>query len=93
MNNPWENINTPTIDLKTLRVDAIHPLDLFWAKDHLDNYLFVYEYNSLDVFKTKIPDLEGVEIKNIVIDRISRLIFTLKEKEHADIFYDLCVIL
>jgi len=91
MNNPWKKIDTPPIDLQTLRVDANHPLDFFWAKDHINNYLFVYVYNSSDAFKSKIPDLEGVEIKNVVINDVSRLIFTLKEKEHADIFYDLCV--
>ena len=67
MNNPWKKIDTPPIDLQTLRVDANHPLDFFWAKDHINNYLFVYVYHSSDAFKGKIPDLEGVEIKNIVI--------------------------
>ena len=34
----------PNIDLRSLRADMDHPLDFFWAKDHLNNYLFVYEY-------------------------------------------------
>lgn len=91
MINPWKKIDTPSIDLHTLRVDADHPLDFFWAKDHANNYLFVYEFNSSDIFKSKIPNLEGIEINKIIIDDISRLIFTLKDKDQAEIFYDLCV--
>ena len=31
------------IDLMTIRADFEHPLDFFWAKDHLNRY-FLYTY-------------------------------------------------
>ena len=44
MINPWDEITPPIKDLSARRVDHSHPLDLFWARDHLGSYLFVYEF-------------------------------------------------
>jgi len=45
MNNPWENINPPSKDVSARRVDHTHNLDLFWGRDHLGHYLFIYEFS------------------------------------------------
>ncbi|MBT7899864.1 MAG: PD-(D/E)XK motif protein [Candidatus Marinimicrobia bacterium] len=91
MKNPWDKIQTPDIELMTIRADALHPLDFFWAKDHLNRYLFVYEYPSKsDLVIHNPPDLEGINTENIINENVARLIFTLKDKENWEMFCDLC---
>jgi len=92
MNNPWEQITQPDKDVNALRVDAKHPLDLFWAKDHLGRYLFVYEYpaNSEVTIKDP-PELVGVETISVPVDNItSRLVLILSEKTNWELFFALC---
>ena len=92
MKNPWNDIQTPDIDMMTLRADATHPLDFFWAKDHLNKYLFVYEYPSKsELVIQDPPDLEGIETNNSIYENVTRLIFTLKDKDNWEIFYALCL--
>lgn len=92
MTNPWEAIKTPSKDVSALRADSEHPLDFFWAKDHMDRYLFIYEYPS----KSKIvikdpPNLEGINTLSSITDNSTvRLIFILYEKVDWELFYSLC---
>lgn len=92
MKNPWHKIKTPKKDVSALRIDAEHPLDLYWAKDHLGRYLLVYEYPSAsNVIIKNPPSLEGIEtIANSSSEEISRLILILKEKDNWELFYSLC---
>lgn len=92
MMNPWDNIETPEIDLMTIRANAKHPLDFFWAKDHLNNYLFVYEYPvTSEIILNDIPDLRGIETSSSVYNDVARLIFSLREKDNWEIFHHLCI--
>ena len=93
MKNPWNDLDRPNIDLTILRADDEHPLDFFWAKDHLNNYLFVYEYPpSSEVALDDVPDLMGIETKHTAdAGSISRLIFILRDKDDWEIFHDLCL--
>jgi hypothetical protein len=94
MNNPWNDINPPSKDVNARRVDHRHPLDLFWARDYLGRYLFVFEYladNSLD--KITPPDLVGIQA--IVMPAVAqadknRLILLLNEQDNWEIFLSLC---
>jgi hypothetical protein len=92
MSNPWEKIVPPAKDVNALRVDASHPLDLFWAKDHLGRYLFIYEYPSdSNIIIKDPPDLVGVETISIPVNsEISRIVFILKEKANWELFLALC---
>lgn len=92
MNNPWEQIKAPIKDLSALRVSAQHPLDFFWAKDHLGRYLFVYEYPSnSEVIINDPPDLVGIETISLPdIEDKSRLVFVLREKINWELFFALC---
>jgi len=92
MNNPWDQITPPNKDVSALRANAEHPLDLFWAKDHLGRYLFVYEYpaNSEVIIKDP-PDLFGIEtISMSANSETSRLVLILKEKANWELFFALC---
>lgn len=92
MINPWENIKAPSKDVSALRADSEHPLDLFWAKDHMDRYLFIYEYPTKSkVLIKEPPNLEGIEtIVGKSVNSTSRLIFVLKDKIDWELFYSLC---
>ena len=45
MNNPWDEIKIPSKEISGRRVNAEHPLDLFWARNHTGQYLFIYEFD------------------------------------------------
>jgi len=62
MNNPWDEINIPSRDIFSRRVNASHPLNLFWAKDPYGHFLFVYEFSTSDFLPNKLPVLNGVTV-------------------------------
>lgn len=92
MNNPWEELKIPAKDVSAKRVDAEHPLDFFWAKDHIGRYLFLYEYpHDSDASIKNPPDLAGIEtISRPGPNRSTILVFVLKEKANWEIFLTLC---
>jgi hypothetical protein len=92
MNNPWDKIVAPKRDVSALRADPNHPLDIFWAKDHLGRYLFVYEYSSeLNPVIKHPPNLVGIETASMAVGaNIFRLVLILKEKSNWQLFFALC---
>ena len=94
MNNPWDKINSPSKDVSARRVDHTHTFDLFWAKDHLGRYLFIYEFLSEEIIsKSDLPDLVGVEVVYLCADsnsQKSRLVLILNEQSNWELFLSLC---
>lgn len=94
MNNPWENINPPSKDVSARRVDHTHKLDLFWARDHLGRYLFIYEFSPNETLpKISLPDLSGLQTAYIPADNnvsVNRLVLMLNEQSNWELFYTLC---
>lgn len=94
MNNPWDTIKPPTKDVSARRVDHTHTLDLFWARDHVGRYLFIYEFHSEDaIAKIALPDLVGIQTIYVPSNnRISenRLVLLLREQSNWEIFLSLC---
>ncbi|NQS88725.1 PD-(D/E)XK motif protein [Patescibacteria group bacterium] len=92
MKNPWKQINIPSNDVSALRANADHPLDLFWAKDHLGRYLFIYEYpTDSEVLIKDPPDLAGIEtISMSTGNSNTRLVLILKDKANWELFFALC---
>ena len=93
MTNPWDVIRPPSNDVNARRVDHTHSLDLFWARDHLGRYLFIYEFSSDEkIQNVKLPDLAGIKAIITTQDRSnkSRLILVLKERADWEIFLSLC---
>lgn len=93
MNNPWEEINPPVKDVSARLVDHEHPLDIFWARDHVGHYLFIYESVAVDKdLKTK-PELTGIEVilsRGTENTHKGRLILILKDKVDWEMFLSLC---
>ena len=94
MNNPWDEITPPSKDLSARRVDHTHPLDLFWARDHLGNYLFVYEFEKIDGrLPTALPALAGIQAMFLKAENTTdknRFVLLLKERVKWEIFLSLC---
>jgi hypothetical protein len=94
MNNPWEDIDSPSKNISARRVDHRHPLDLFWAKDYLGHYLFIFEFppdGSLG--KIALPDLVGIQVIHMPAmsqDDKNRVILLLNEQSNSEIFLSLC---
>ena len=94
MNNPWDEINPPSRDVSARRVDHTHVLDLFWARDHLGRYLFIYEFlpEGEDIPKINLSDLVGIQTAyipaNSGISR-NRLVLLLNEQSNWELFLSL----
>jgi hypothetical protein len=94
MNNPWSEISPPKEDISGKRVDSTHPLDFFWACDHLGQYLFMYRFESLKCeLDTHFPELTGIEtslVKEQGEGHIHRLVLSLKDVDDWELFLALC---
>ena len=94
MKNPWNDISPPPNDVSARRVDHTHALDLYWARDHLGRYLFVYEMAPEEApEKTDLPDLVGIQTAYIPADgeiTKTRLVLILNDKSDWELFLALC---
>ena len=92
MKNPWKEIQIPSKDISALRVNPDHPLDLYWAMDHIGRYLFIYEYpTDSDIVINNPPELEGIEIISMsILNNKSRLVLILNDKVNWELFLALC---
>lgn len=94
MNNPWDKISPPAKDVSARLVDHTHGLDLFWARDHLGHYLFVYEFPPEEAIpKINLPDLAGIQAVYLPAgNNISknRLVLMLNEQGNWELFLSLC---
>lgn len=90
MNNPWEEIDPPIRDVSARRIDHTHPLDLYWAKDYLGRYLFVYEVGtSVEIDNVNLPDLVGIQTAYLGTDSgfaPARLVLVLSEQSNWELF-------
>ncbi|MBI9091106.1 MAG: PD-(D/E)XK motif protein [Desulfobacterium sp.] len=94
MNNPWEEIKTPSHDLLYRLVDPEHPLRLLRAKDTYGRFLFIYEFPLSDHIPDKFPELNGIDIYLRKPDEgpteNCMLLLILKDKKEWQIFLSLC---
>jgi hypothetical protein len=91
MNNPWNAILPPSDDVSARRIDHMHPLDLFWARDFQGRYLFVCEVESAEKLKKyKLPELAGIQAVFMPIEGKVRLILSLNDKANWEMFFALC---
>jgi hypothetical protein len=91
MNNPWNEISPPKDDISARLIDYLHPLGLYWARDHLGKYLFICETDeNRKVKKTDIPDLAGIVADFVTLNEKTRLVLVLNEQSNWEIFHALC---
>lgn len=95
MTNPWSLIEPPAQDLNARRIDHTHPYDMFWAKDHVGHYLFLYEFpkNRGDVRQLELPDLAGIKAQYVPAQTGSlrnQFALILNDPQDWELFYSLC---
>lgn len=93
MNNPWDDISQPSSDVSARRIDHTHALDLFWARDHLGRYLFIFELPpDADMQQSNLPTLVGIQLTHMppAGKTPPRLVLVLNEKSNWEIFLALC---
>ena len=94
MNNPWDEIQTPSHDLLYRQIDPEHPLRLLRAKDIYGRFLFIYEFPSSDSIPDKFPELNGIELHLRRPGKVQSgncmLLLILKDKKEWQIFLSLC---
>ncbi len=94
MNNPWDEIKTPSHDLLYRQVDPEHPLRLLRAKDIYGRFLFIYEFPPSDFIPDKFPELNGIELHLQGPSKVQSgncmLLLILKDKKEWQIFLSLC---
>jgi hypothetical protein len=96
MNNPWDQIDNPLVEVNITarRIDHSHPLDLFWARDYLGHYLFLYDFpKEYLVPNNSLPDIKGIQIYSVISgdnSSINRIIISLKEQSNWELFLSLC---
>jgi hypothetical protein len=89
--NPWQDIQPPSEDVSARRIDSAHPLDLFWARDHIGQYLFICEADSgRTLSKSDIPELVGIIAEFLTLNNKTRLVLVLNEQANWEIFHALC---
>lgn len=85
--DPWSDIaaNVPTGQLHARRVDALHPIDFYWAIDARGHRMLRYSARDLDV-TLPLPSLQGIQIE------LSESALDLRLVQGADlaIFTTLC---
>jgi hypothetical protein len=94
MNNPWKDINQTPKDVNARRIDHTHPLDLYWARDFMGRFLFIYEFEPMVELPINYsPDLVGIKVVFLQAnaqDSKNRLVLLLKEQDNWELFYSLC---
>ena len=94
MDNPWEEIQTPSQDLLYRCIDPDHPLRLLRAKDTYGRFLFIYEFPPSDHIQDKFPELNGIELHLRGPEKACTgncmLLLILKDKKEWQIFHSLC---
>ncbi len=93
MHNPWDTISQPTNDVSARRIDHTHALDLFWARDHLGRYLFIFELPPDAVMQqSNLPALAGMQLTHMPAsgEVPARMVLVLNEKTNWEIFLALC---
>jgi len=95
MTNPWNAIDPPSRDVNARRIDHTHPFDMFWAKDQLGHFLFIYEFSEHphEMRQSLLPDLAGIRAYYLPAAEsltVNRLVLLLNEQQNWELFYSLC---
>ncbi|MEE2730107.1 MAG: PD-(D/E)XK motif protein [Pseudomonadota bacterium] len=93
MSDPWSSIEIPaSTAANARRADMEHPHDFFWALDTEGHCLFVLEYPKEISISDKKPHLNGIKVIDYASSESSRkkLILSLRQNEHREVFYRLC---
>lgn len=90
MNNPWQSIESPETDFNVRLVSESHPLHLFWGRDSLGRYLFIYETAPGVIPDRKsLPKLSGISIAVAYTASRTKIVLILNNTENWELFHSL----
>lgn len=91
MENPWSVIERPSTDFNVRLVGERHPLRLFWGRDTLGRYLFIYDTEAANVpDKMALPNLTGIGLQGAKSGGNGKLVLRLNETSNWELFHALC---
>lgn len=91
MENPWKTIEKPDRDLNVRRVGKVHPLRLFWGRDALGRYLFIYDTDMANLPQKRVyPNLTGIALHTVREPTGGKLVLRLNETVNWELFHSLC---
>lgn len=91
--NPWAAIEKPNGPIANAkRVDGSHPFDFFWGLDLDGHQLLIFEYDEVYALSERKPRLNGISVIDYRPESTGRfrMILSLRQAEHREIFYLLC---
>lgn len=91
MDNPWINITKPEQDVRTQRVSADHPIELFYGKSPSGSYMFLYRAEH--GVTIELPDrinFGALEYKTFNHSGHDFLVLELSETADWELFASLC---
>ena len=91
--DPWRNIEVPRAEnlLNVRRADVEHTLDYWFGRDLQGRYVLCFDSDAEVPGASSVPKLAGIEVNTLPFDESGcRLVLTLLESEHFDIFRALC---
>lgn len=91
--DPWRDIDVPRDEntLNVRRADVEHSLDYWFARDLKGRYVLCFDSDAEVPAASSVPKPAGIEVNAYASgDAGCRLVLTLLESEHFDIFRALC---
>lgn len=91
MENPWSGIEKPSTDFNVRLVGENHPLRLFWGRDTMGRYLFVYDTSAANIpDRVILPNLTGIGLQAARSGENGKLVLRLNETSNWELFHALC---
>ncbi|MGH1457217.1 MAG: PD-(D/E)XK motif protein [Alphaproteobacteria bacterium] len=93
---PWDDITPPSAsNVSKLGAAPDHPHDFYWAKNHLGNFMFLFDIKEIDPdlsVKKIFPGTQGIALDFKRFDKspANYLVLDLRSNVDADLFYTLC---
>ncbi len=90
---PWDEITSSISDvsLNGILADKDNLLEYYWAKDIMNNLVFILHTTSEIILNKKLPTLHGIKVSLSSFGDKNQLLLSLISKEDKDVFYTLCM--
>lgn len=88
--DPWECLATPASGIAVRRVDDVHPLDLYWARDTHGHVGLALRAGAHAFDGMQWPELTGLAAEWVDAGGATTLVLLLRAESDRDLFVVLC---
>lgn len=88
--DPWECLATPASGIAVRRVDDVHPLDLYWARDPKGHVGLALRTGAHAFDGVQWPELTGLAAEWVDSGGTTTLVLLLRAENDRDLFVVLC---